>query len=260
MISTPNGVFAGPMTHVVRYPPTGLAPWWPAVRLAASVLRILAGVTIGAVLIIALVGTLLLMALLAPAQAAERTVQIPAISTIYRIKIEHVAARNFGLDAPVARLAAQIHQESAWNPRAESPYAQGLTQFTPSTARWIPGVCPQVGPPDVWDADWSLRAQACYMAWLHARIVPYRYAGGMTDCTRWHFALRGYNGGLGWLNKERLKTQRAGADGNDWRDVERHRVRAGWAHRENIGYPRRILLTLEPAYLLAGWPGKSDCA
>jgi hypothetical protein len=98
------------------------------------------------------------------------------------------------------------------------------------------------------------------MAWLERRIVTYRHAGPMSACTRWNFALRGYNGGEGWLNKERMATQRASADANDWRDVERYRVRAGWAHAENIDYPRRIMLVLEPAYVAAGWPGKAVCA
>lgn len=201
---------------------------------------------------------LAIVAAFAPARAQGRVV-VPAVSAGYRLAVEREAARNFGLDAPAARLAAQIHQESAWNPRAASAYAQGLTQFTPATARWLPSVCPAVGAPDPWDPAWSLRAQACYMAWLHARIVAFRYAGAMNECTRWNLALRGYNGGLGWLNKERLATQRAGDDANDWHDIERHRVRATWAHKENIGYPRRILLVIEPAYLAAGWPGSAVC-
>jgi soluble lytic murein transglycosylase-like protein len=195
-----------------------------------------------------------------PAKAAAPAhLRIPAVAVTYRLAIEREAARNFGLDAPVARLAAQIHQESAWNPRAASAYAHGLTQFTPATARWLPEVCPAVGTPDPWDPQWALRAQACYMAWLLDRVPRYRYAGAMTSCTRWVYAMRAYNGGEGWLNKERLAAQRAGADANDWLAVEPYRVRAGWAHKENTHYPRRILLALEPAYLRAGWAGKAVC-
>lgn len=195
------------------------------------------------------------------AHAAERvpSVRVAQVSTIYRVKIEREAARNFGLDAPAARLAAQVHQESGFNPRAASAFANGLAQFTPATARWLPTVCPAVGPVDAWDPDWSLRAQACYMAWLYKRVLPYKFAGAMNACTHWNFALRGYNGGEGWLNKERMLTQRSGGDANAWSAVERYRVRAAWAHKENIGYPRRILLTLEPAYSAAGWPGKAVC-
>lgn len=208
-----------------------------------------------------LVGLALLVLLLSvPACAAERPVQVPAVATVYRLKVEREAAANFGLQAPAARLAAQIHQESAWNPKAASAYAHGLTQFTPATTNWLPSICPAVGKPDAWDPDWSLRAQACYMAWLYGRVQPFKGAPSMTACTRWNFALRGYNGGEGWLNKERTASLRAGANPNDWRQVEQHRVRAGWAHRENIGYPRRILLVLEPAYLAAGWSGQAVCA
>lgn len=202
---------------------------------------------------------LVLVGLMAVCTKAWAQVRVPTVAVTYRLAIQREASRNFGLDAPVARLAAQVHQESGWNPRAASAYAQGLTQFTPATARWLPDVCPAVGQPDPWDPQWALRAQACYMAWLHQRVTPYKYAGAMSECTRWNFALRGYNGGEGWLNRERMATQRAGFDANDWRFVELQRVRAVWAHKENIGYPRRIMLTLEPAYINAGWTGKAVC-
>lgn len=208
---------------------------------------------------VGLVLSVLLLSTCVPGVAEAAPQQVPAVSSVYRMKIEREAARNFGLDAPVARLAAQVHQESGWNPKAASAYAHGLTQFTPQTAQWLPSVCPAVGAPDPWDPDWALGAQACYMAWLYERVRPFVHAGELTHCTRWNFALRGYNGGEGWLNRERLATQRAGDDANDWRDVERHRVRATWAHKENTHYPRRILLTLEPRYLAAGWPGASVC-
>lgn len=208
--------------------------------------------------ILCVIGVVLGLAmLLAPAVKAQT--RIPQVAVTYRLAIEREAQRNFGIDAPVARLAAQVHQESGWRANAASAYAQGLAQFTPATARWLPTVCPAVGEPDPWDAQWALRAQACYMAWLLNRVKPYRHAGGMTECTRWMFAFRAYNGGEGWLNRERMAAQRAGADANDWAAVAPHRVRATWAHKENTDYPRRILLRLEPAYLAAGWAGRAVC-
>lgn len=190
------------------------------------------------------------------ASAQARVADVPVAM---RLAIQREAVRNFGLDAPVARLAAQVQQESGWNPKAASAYAQGLTQFTPATAAWLPEVCPAVGAPDPWDPQWSLRAQACYMAWLYKRVTPYRYAGSMSECTRWAYAFRAYNGGESMLQRERLAAQKAGADANNWQAVEPYRVRAAWAHKENVGYPRRILLVLEPAYLAAGWPGQAVC-
>lgn len=195
------------------------------------------------------------------AHAADRAakVRVPDVSPLYRLQIEHDAARFFGLRAEPARMAAQIHQESGWNPRAQSPYAMGLTQFTPSTAKWLPDVCPEVGVPDVWNPRWSITAQHCYMAWLFHRADPIR-AKPMTTCDRWAFALRAYNGGEGWLRRERELSARGGANPNAWREVEGFRSRARWAHKENTEYPQRILLRIEPAYLAAGWPGGPACS
>jgi soluble lytic murein transglycosylase-like protein len=201
---------------------------------------------------------LLAVALLAYCTEALAAPAVPQVAVTYRLAIEREAVRNFGLAAPVARLAAQVHQESGWDPRAASPYAQGLTQFTPSTAAWLPTVCPAVGPPDAWDPQWSLRAQACYMAWLHGRVQPLAM-GDLRECSRWAFALRAYNGGERMLDRERRAALRAHADADDWQAVAPYRVRADGAHRENTAYPRRILLRLEPAYLAAGWTGEAVC-
>ena len=213
-----------------------------------------------ATLILAVVLVLLAMCS-PPAHAAGRAskVSVPDLSPLYRLQVEHDAARFFGLHAQPARLAAQVHQESGWNPRAQSPYAMGLTQFTPSTAKWLPSICPEVGAPDVWNPRWSISAQHCYMAWLFHRAQPIR-AKPMTTCDRWAFALRAYNGGEGWLKRERELSARNGANPNAWREVEGFRSRAGWAHKENIEYPQRILLRIEPAYLAAGWPGGPACS
>lgn len=199
-----------------------------------------------------------LMLICAPVRAQ---VHAAPASVVYRLSIERESARVFGLHGSdyVARLAAQLHQESGFRTDAQSPYAQGLAQFTPATAKWLPTVCPAVGTPDPWDPQWSLRAQACYMGWLLDRVKPFQHARPMSDCSQWAFALRGYNGGEGWLQRERLLAQQSGADANDWNEVARYRVRAQWAHKENKGYALRILLTLEPVYLRAGWPGKAVC-
>ncbi|MEQ1512962.1 MAG: transglycosylase SLT domain-containing protein [Lysobacteraceae bacterium] len=196
------------------------------------------------------------------AQAAERTtrVRVPDVSPLYRLQVERDAARFFGLQSQPARLAAQVHQESGWNPRAQSPYAIGLTQFTPATAKWLPSVCPEVGAPDLWNPNWSISAQHCYMAWLFYRVQPLASGRALNDCDRWAFALRAYNGGEGWLLRERRAAAKAGAQANAWREVEGFRSRAGWAHKENTEYPQRILLRIEPAYLAAGWPGGPACS
>ncbi len=181
-------------------------------------------------------------------------VQVPVRADGYQKLLEREAVSRFGLAAPVALLAAQLHQESHWRTDARSPYAQGLAQFTPGTADWIPGVCPEIGAPNVWDARWSIRAQACYMRWLRDRIAA------ATPCDQWAMALSAYNGGLGWLKRDRRLASATGADSAIWfNNVELHTKRAAWAFKENREYPRRILLTLEPVYLAAGWPGRATC-
>jgi soluble lytic murein transglycosylase-like protein len=185
---------------------------------------------------------------------AALTLRIPATSLQYRLALTQAAGEQFGLDAPVARLAAQLQQESGWNPKAKSPYAQGLAQFTPPTAAWLPNICPRIGPPDPWDAGWSIRAQTCYDAWLYAR------APGNGDCARWAMTLSAYNGGETARDRERALADKAGADPDIWfNQTARFRARTTGAWRENRDYVQRILLVLEPAYIDAGWPGKAVC-
>jgi soluble lytic murein transglycosylase-like protein len=181
-------------------------------------------------------------------------IRIPNSSAQDRIRLEREAGAVFGLDAPVARFAAQIHKESGWRPDAASIYAQGLAQFTPATATWLPDVCPSIGPPDAWDASWSIRALVCYDHYLETRV------DGATDCDRWSFVLSAYNGGLGWVNRDRNRASGKGLDPARWFDhVETQSGRAEWARLENRDYVRRILLTLEPAYIDAGWTGAVAC-
>ena len=196
----------------------------------------------------------LLLGLFTPSHAAEPSVRIPHASALYRLQLERVVGQQFGLDAPVARLAAQIHQESHWRPDVASKYAQGLAQFTPPTAKWLPNVCPGVGPPDPWDADWSLRAIACYDKWLYDRVTA------ASECDRWSFTLSAYNGGLGWVRRDQARASAGGADPARWfGHTDAHSARAGWAFRENRSYVARILHLIEPAYSAAGWPGAAAC-
>jgi soluble lytic murein transglycosylase-like protein len=184
---------------------------------------------------------------------------IPQASLVYRVQLQRAVSGRFGLDAPVARIAAQIQQESGWHPRAASAYAQGLAQFTPATARWVPSICPDLGKPDPWDSAWSVGAVACYDAWLLNRVTPIGNAQ-LDACSRWQFALRAYNGGEGMLVRERHAAQRAGANANSGAVVAAYRIRSPSNFAQNLGYPYRILHTLEPLYLNAGWPGSQVCS
>ena len=211
--------------------------------------------------LLALVGALLMVrssdasaATTRPAvNATKPHVHIPLASARWRHQVEQVSADLFGVDASAARLAAQIHQESAWRPDANSwAGAEGMAQFMPATGRWLAQKFPSLGTYDPWDPEWSLRAAATYDKWLLARNQ------GSTACASWAFALSAYNGGEARLKRER----RAAADPGLWfgaAGAARQRARGVRAWRENRGYVDRILLVLEPAYLSAGWGGQAVC-
>jgi len=201
---------------------------------------------------------LLLLLLTAPLHA--QPVMIPDASALYRHRVEQVVADVFGVNGSPARLAAQLHQESTWRAQARSPVgAQGLAQFMPATARWMQDqFARELGAFDPWNPVQAIHAAALYDRWLYERVQPFGYTR-LSECSRWAFTLRAYNGGETWLLRERGLTLANRDNPNDWRAVERWRRRGLNAHRENTAYPRRILLMLEPAYLAAGWPGEPVC-
>lgn len=203
--------------------------------------------------------------------------QVPPEASRYRLQLLRAAHGQWGLDAPVAALAAQVHQESGWRPDAVSRAgARGLAQFMPATATWwcqrmgAAAAGRSAGPSQARPAPsggsepreagsvgaegclphnpaWALRAMVGYDKFLHDR-VPARF--GAFD--RLWLALRGYNGGEAhWRAegaatglKEPTRTQIDAACGQ---------ARRAAVHcRENLGYPARILQQLQPRYALWG--------
>ena len=188
------------------------------------------------------------------AAPAAADIAIPQASYLYRFKLEREVAARFGSTDAVARIAGQVHQESRWKALARSPYAEGMAQFTPDTARWLVTVCPEIGAPDPWDPNWSVRAVVCYDAWLRERL------DGAGECDRWAFTLSAYNGGLAWVSRDRDRASSKGLDSARWfGHVESTSARASWARTENRTYVERILRLLEPRYIAAGWPGQAVC-
>lgn len=173
----------------------------------------------------------------------------PPAAEPYRRDLTREGRLQFGLEAPVATMAAQVEQESAWNPLAQSPFAQGLAQFTPSTAAWISGAYPAtLSLNQPFNPAWALRALAQYDRILYDGFpMP-------LECDRWAMALAGYNGGPGWVQRDRrLCGAVGGCDPDKWFEhVELHTNRSPEAARENRGYPRRILLKLQANYLTWG--------
>lgn len=192
----------------------------------------------------------------AEAKPAEH-VPLPELSAVYRMTVTREAQAVWGLDAPVARIAGQIHQESHWQATAKSPYAQGLMQFVPSTATWLAGEVDECNPADPWDPNWSIRCGIRYDAWLLAR------SPGATECDRWAFALAAYNGGWGWTQRDRRTARATGVSDQAWFgavEVTPDTRRAPENIGQNRDYVRVILLRWEPAYIAAGWPGQAACS
>ncbi|ARU23653.1 hypothetical protein RSSE_c3270 [Ralstonia solanacearum] len=181
--------------------------------------------------------------------------QVPQAAQQHRADLTRVARAMWGLDAPISTFAGQLHQESGWRPGAVSYVgAQGMAQFMPETAAWIAQAYPALADKQPFNAGWSLRALVTYDHHLWQRVKA------ATPCERMAKALSAYNGGLGWVYRDETATRRAGKDAQQWfgavEMVNAGRTDANW--RENRAYPRRILRTLEPIYVRAGW-GAGSC-
>lgn len=177
---------------------------------------------------------------------------IPIEAQQHQRELTRNARAIWGLDAPVPLFAAQIHQESTWKASARSPVgAQGLAQFMPATSDWIAGIYPKsLGTNQPYNPSWAIRALVSYNLWHWDRIT-----GTDSDCDRWAFVLSAYNGGLGWVQRDRKMATTKGLDNSRyWGQVET--VNAGRSaanYRENRGYPQRIIQRWQPMYVDAGW-------
>ncbi|MFE8103581.1 transglycosylase SLT domain-containing protein [Brenneria goodwinii] len=194
----------------------------------------------------------LLLILLLTGAFGSNAAQPPAAAQQYRGELIRNARLIWGLNAPVADFAAQIHQESGWNPRAVSPVgAQGLAQFMPVTAQWISGIMPELKTKQPFNPAWAIRAMTRYDRWIWQRV------NAADDCQRMAMTLSGYNGGLGWVQRDQKLAAQRGLDRQRWfghvAAVNAGRSKANW--RENRHYPQRILLELAPRYLT--WGGRS---
>jgi len=168
----------------------------------------------------------------------------PAAAKQYQRLVTREARAQGGMDAPVAMFAGQIEQESGWNPNAKSPFAEGLAQFTPDTARWISKAYDDLAGPAPFNPGWAVRALIRYDLGLFAR-----YAGSGPNCDGWAFALSAYNGGAGWVARDRDRTREQGGDPSRWfGNTERWSDRGKSAFAENRGYPRSILLSRQYHY------------
>lgn len=144
--------------------------------------------------------------------AVPREVSVPVSSSVipraalaYRGNFLRIWRFYFALAEPPAIGAGQVHQESRWNPNAQSAAgASGLSQFMPATAAGFAGIlppevratCPQVAGCPL-DPNWALFAMSQYDYQLHRS-----YAWAATPRDRWAFVLVSYNGGARHILRE----------------------------------------------------------
>jgi soluble lytic murein transglycosylase-like protein len=176
--------------------------------------------------------------------------QVPNEAKRWRADLTRAAHAQWGLNAPIATLAAQIHQESHWKSNAVSRVgATGMAQFMPGTASWwceLNGLAKQDCQPT--NPVWAIRALVGYDRWLFDRIKA-------SDSRNQHaFMLSAYNGGLGWIQRDKKLASSKGLDPLVWFGsvelVNAGRAAANW--QENRAYPKRILIELQPIYATWG--------
>lgn len=184
------------------------------------------------------------LALLAAVLAGNAAADIPRAALRYQRDLIREARAAWGVDAPIAMFAAQIHQESRWNARAISPVgAAGIGQFMPATARWISTLHSDLAGADVHDPQWGIRALVRYDLHLYRRAI------GDRDCDRHHFALWAYNGGEKWVQRDKAAARAAGYDPGFWGNVAPFNAgRRASAFEENRGYTRRIIYQHQHVY------------
>lgn len=186
-------------------------------------------------LVLATVFALLSVTSIACAQSVPREAQR------YQLTLKREAQRVWGVDAPIATFAAQVHQESRWRPDARSPVgALGLAQFMPATADWIGGIDAGLRERAPLNPTWALRGLVTYDKWLFDRVKA------DNQCERMAFVLSAYNGGLGWVYKRQRASAQPGQCMGATCDINPGIHPAN--QRENAHYPRVILLQHELLY------------
>jgi len=169
----------------------------------------------------------------------------------YRRTIIREMEEYWGTVADIALAGSQVAQESACRADAQSRFAAGLTQFTPGTAadvlRWHLHELRGCAYP--FDARCAIRAMALYdLRLYHAS----RWAADRRN--RQAVMLAKYNGGPGWVERERTEARRRGYSDTHWfGHIELVCWRAAWACRENREYPVLVLDHWRPAFIRAGW-------
>jgi soluble lytic murein transglycosylase-like protein len=171
---------------------------------------------------------------------------IPDAALRHRAELTRTARAEWGLDAPVATFAAQIHQESGWRENVTaSDNGRGLAQFMDATASWLVGRYPALGSADPYNPAWAMRALTRYDRHLYDSVR------GADACQRMGAALKGYNAGVGYV----LRAQARSPQPEIWFGVTEHIATGQSAKNFEYSrlYPRWIIHRHQPRYVAAGF-------
>ncbi|MES1977523.1 MAG: lytic transglycosylase domain-containing protein [Pseudomonadota bacterium] len=189
------------------------------------------------------------LTLFAGLAAASMAQGIPRDAARHQATLKREAQRVWGINAPVATFAAQVHQESRWREDARSPVgAVGLAQFMPATSNWIGGLYVSLADRAPTNPTWALRALVTYDKWIADRVKA------DNPCERMGFVLQAYNGGLGWVYKRQKLSPQPGRCFGATCAINPGVTPA--SQRETQHYPEVILRRFEPLY--ASW-GAGSC-
>ena len=176
-------------------------------------------------------------------------VKIPQNAFKYREYLIKESRFVWGIEAPSATFAAQIHTESGWNEKAKSPAgAVGLTQFMPKADDWIGNIYTELAEADPYNPYWAINALVLYNKYHFDRIQAVNLANKMA------FTLSAYNGGLGWVLRDKQKAKEYGYNPYVYfENVEKiNSGRNKNAFRENRNYVD-FIKKREKAYMDAGF-------
>lgn len=200
----------------------------------------------------------LMMALLsAPFPQPGLASDIPRAAERHRAELIRVSRAVWGLEAPVAVFAAPgAHGKLVAQRHGVLGGGAGLGAVPAFhggvAAACRPGTGTEAGRPAPFNPGWALRALVSYDKWLWDRL------NGADACQRMAFTLSAYNGGIGWVGRDRKEAERQGRDPARWfGQVEKVNAgRSAPSLRENRRYVRLILLERQYWYRKAGWgPG-----
>jgi len=114
-----------------------------------------------------------------------------------RAKFKRDLIKRYGHARYLNLVGAQIMQESLWKADAESWVgAQGCGQFMPMTQGDAKYWARDLGTIDWQNCEQSVRASIRYMKAIYRRIDG-------EECYRYREAIKDYNRGMGWGDKER---------------------------------------------------------